>query len=191
MALNCTKIAANVAMASCRNSAAGILGDAVIINFDDWQAATITKSNSVISAITLGSGVNGFRLTSHDKAFEGSYSLNVGTYGNSFNHQVVLRAFDRSQGLKDFVNKAINGRFVVIMRNIDTVNAGTVYEVYGAEHGLVASAADFASTDADGVVSALTLASEENARESEVPTSVFSTSLAATKTMIDGLVDED
>lgn len=177
-------------MASCRNSAAGILGDAVIINFDDWQAATITKTGSVISAITLGTGVSGYRLTSHDKAFEGSYSLNAGTYGNSFNHQVLLRAFDRTQGVKDFVNKAINGRFVVILRNIDIANAGTVYEVYGAEHGLVATAADFASTDADGVVSALTLASEDTARESELPTSIFTTSLAATKTLVDGLVSD-
>lgn len=186
--INCAKIAADVAMASCRQSAAGILGEAYLINFDDWQGATITESNGVISSITLATGANAFKLTSHDKAFEGSYSLNVGTYGNSFNHQAILRGFDRTQAFKDFMNKSANGRVVLILRNIDIANPATAYEVYGREHGLVASAAEFNSTDADGVVGMLTLASQDSARESAVPTSVYTTSLAATKTMLDGLL---
>ena len=40
-------------MASCRNAVAGILGEAILINFDDWKAATITETNGVISAIAL------------------------------------------------------------------------------------------------------------------------------------------
>lgn len=186
--MDCSKISANLAMASCRNAVAGIMGEAILINFDDWKGATITKSTSVITAISLGTGVYGYKFTSHERAFEASVQLQRGTYNSAFAHQLIMRAFDRTQNLKNDINKIANGRYVAIVLNRDSANPETVYEVYGEENGLVATAVEFNSTDGDGVAYAITLASEDNARESEVPTSIYVTSLAATKTMVDALV---
>lgn len=189
--MDCSKINANLAMASCRNSVAGVKGWAVLINFDDWKAATKTKTNGVYSAITLATGTSGYLFTSHESAFEGSVTMNKGTYVNSFAHQFLMRAFDRTQNLKNDVNKIAHGKYVVVSQNLDTTNPETKYEVYGDENGLVASAIEFNSTDTDGIAYAITLASEDNARESEVPASIYATSEAATDSLVAGLYDAD
>lgn len=189
--MDCSKINANLAMASCRNSVAGVKGWAVLINFDDWKAATKTKTNGVYSAITLATDTSGYLFTSHESAFEGSVTMNKGTYVNSFAHQFLMRAFDRTQNLKNDVNKIAHGKYVVVSQNLDTTNPETKYEVYGDENGLVASAIEFNSTDADGIAYAITLASEDNARESEVPASIYATSEAATDTLVEGLYNAD
>ena len=185
--MDCSKINANLAMASCRNSVAGVKGWAILINYDDWKAATKTRTSGVYSAISLESGAKGYLFTSHEAAFEGSVTMNKGTYVNSFGHQFIMRAFDRTQNLKNDVNKIAHGKYVIISQNLDTANPGTKYEVYGDENGLVASAIEFNSTDADGIAYAITLASEDNARESEVPASIYVTSEAATDTLVNGL----
>ena len=186
--LNCAKLTANAALGSCRQGNTAISGNVITINWDDWVAADKTKNNGVYSAITLANGAYGYRLTSKDKAFEASYSMNRGTYANSLIHQVILRSFDRTQANKDVMNKLLHGRYVFIVEHVDPNSPETFYEVYGEQCGLTASALDGNSTDADGVVNAVTMASEDNARESELPASIFVTSLAATKTMIDALV---
>lgn len=186
--LNCAKLTANAALGSCRQGNTAISGNVIAINWDDWVAAEKTKTNGVYTAITLASGAYGYRLTSKDKAFEASYSMNRGTYGNSMVHQLILRAFDRTQANKDVMNKLLHGRYVFIVEHVDANSPETFYEVYGEQCGLTASALDGNSTDADGVVNAVTMASDDSARESELPASIFVTSLAATKTMIDALV---
>lgn len=180
MAVNCAKLAANVTAAACKFVPAGIQGDCVLINFDDWKAATITKSGDVISAIALASGKNGYHIVSHDKAFTGSYSMTKGTYVNGYVHQLVLRSFDRTQGVKNFVNVMTNGRFVAIVINMDTTNDATKFEVYGGDSGLKVSASTFDSSNTDGVINEMTLASEDGELESRIPDSFFSTDLATT-----------
>ena len=186
--LTCARLAANAALGSCRNGNGAISGEVIAINFDDWQNATITEAKGVISSIVLADQAGADRLTSKDRAFEASYTMNRGTYSNSLIHQVILRAFDNTQENKAAINALIQGRFVFIVKRVDVSNPGTVYEVYGRQNGLTASASEGNSTDGDGVLNTTTMASDDNARESEIPTSVFSTDLATTKTMIDALV---
>lgn len=186
--LTCAKIAANATIGSCRQGNGAITGDIVLINWDDWKEATITQTGSVISAITMNGTDKAYKVSSKEKANESSVTMNKGTYGNSFVHQVILRAFDRSQTTKDLVNKLAQGRFVAIVEHVDPNAADTIFEVFGAQNGLTASAIEGNSTDADGVISAITLASEDNARESELPLSFFDTDYATTKAKIDALL---
>lgn len=186
--LTCAKIAANATIGSCRMGNTAITGDIILINWDDFKEASITESSSVISAITLNGTDKAYRISSKEKANEASYTMNKGTYGNSFVHQVIIRAFDRSQNTKDLINKLAQGRFAAIVEHVDPSSNDTVYELFGRQNGLVASAIENNSNDADGVIGTITLASEDNARESEIPTSIYVTSLSATKTMIDALV---
>lgn len=186
--LNCAKLTANAALGSCRQGSGRVSGDIIAINWDDWKAATVTEASGVISSIVLAAGAHGYRLTSKDRGIVASYTMNRGTYGNSLTHQLVINVFDRTQVNKDTLNKLMNGRYVFIVEHVDLESNETVYEVYGKQCGLTASALDADSSNADGVISAITMASDDDARESELPTSVFVTDLAATKTMIDALV---
>lgn len=186
--MTCANISKNIVAASCRNSVAAIEPDIVLINFDDYAAATKTVSGNVISALTLPSGKYGYRWTGHKNSFEASFALNKGTYVNSLTHGIVVRLFDRSQDAKDEINKLLNGRVVAIVKAKDGANPETRYEVYGHENGLTVSDLQYASTDGDGVISSFNLSSDDDARESQLPLSFFSTSEATTKAAIDSLV---
>ena len=60
--------------------------------------------------------------------------------------------------------------------------------MYGWDNGLVMSDLQAASTDADGVLYTFNLSSDDNARESQLPLSYFSTTLAATETALESLI---
>lgn len=172
--INCAKLTTSLALASCRTTNPALMGEVVLIAFDDWQKAEVTYDSTdtgVITGIVLDGSTKGVKLTSHEKAFDGSYSMNKGTYANSFVHTLVLRAFDRTQGVKDAIDKIINGRYVAIVHNVDKSDVKTAFEVYGAQNGLLASAVEATSTDTDGVVATITLASDDAQRESKVPAS--------------------
>lgn len=186
--LTCAKITKNAALGSCRQGNAAVSGRVIAINWEDWTKATITEANSVISSIALDGSDKAYSLTSKDKGITASYSLNQGTYGNSLVHQIVIRSFDRTQDNKATVNKLIHGRYVFIVEHVDQESNDTVYEVYGRQNGLTASALTGDSSNTDGVIDELTLTSDESARESELPTSVFDTDLATTRTMIEALI---
>lgn len=172
--INCAKLTASIALASCRTTNPALMGEVILIAFDDWQRAEVTYDSTdtgVITGIVLNSSAKGVKLTSHEKAFEGSYSMNKGTYANSFVHSLVLRAFDRKQEIKDAIDKIINGRFVAVVHNVDKSDVKTAFEVFGAQNGLLASAVEGNSTDTDGVVATITLASDDAQRESKIPAS--------------------
>lgn len=183
--INCAKLTGNIVTASCRISAAGVNGDVVLINWDDWQNAVadstlVTKSNDVFTKITLATGKYGVHVTSHEKAFGASYELVVGTYINGYRHSLTLRSFERTEAIKGFLNKIAHGRYVAIVINRDSANDETKYEVYGAGSGLVASASAFDSTNTDGIVNELTIASADGALEGTVPNSFYVTDLETT-----------
>lgn len=186
--LTCAQLSKNVALGSCAQRTAQVSGRVIAINLEDWLGATITESGGVISGISLPSGKYGYALTSKDKGIEASYSMNKGTYGNSWIHQVLLRVFDRTQDNKGTMDKLADGRFVFIVEHLDVANYQTVFEVYGRDNGLTASAAEGSSTDADGQFGNITMASEEGAYEGALPTSIFSTDLATTRSLVESLI---
>ena len=186
--LTCAKLSKNVALGSCRQGNAAVSGRVIAINWDDFAAATVTESSGVISSIVLSGAAKAYALTSKDKGIEASVSLNKGTYGNSWVHQLIIRVFDRTQDNKDTVDKLAQGRFAFIVEHIDQESNQTVFELYGRQNGMTASAGEGSSADGDGVINAITMASDDNARESKLPTSIFVTDLAATRTMIEALL---
>lgn len=187
MALSCGQIAKNIVGSLCGAGAVGLDNEIYIINYDDIDRATSVESNGVISTLTLKSGKNAYKYTSNAKAFEGTSALNKGTYATSHDHSVVGRIFVNSQDVKDELNKLAQGRFVVIVKNLNNVDA-VKYEVYGWNNGLVATALDKNSADGDGVFYSFTLASDEAAREADLPKSFFSTDLSTTESALAALL---
>ena len=186
--MNCGNISNNLVLAACANSLAAIEADIVLINFDDVDRDSSTVSDGVLSSLVLKSSKYGYRYTSHKNAFEATVALNKGTYINSFVHGAVVRVFTKTQDAKDELNKLANGKVIAIVKNSDSQNDETKYEVYGWENGLVMSDLQAASTDADGVLYTFNLSSDDNARESQLPLSYYGTSLSATETALEALI---
>lgn len=186
--MNCGNLSKNLVLAACKNSLAGIEADIVLINFDDVDRANSSVTDGVISTLALLSAKNAYRYTSHKNSFEATVALNKGTYLNSFVHGAVVRIFTKTQDAKDELNKLANGKVIAVVKNSDSQNDETKYEVYGWENGLVMSDLQAASTDADGVLYTFNLSSDDNARESQLPLSYFSSTLAATETALEALI---
>lgn len=186
--MSCSKISNNLVLAACKNSLAAIEADIVLINFDDVDRDSSSVTGNVLSTLALKSSTYGYRFTSHKNAFEATVALNKGTYLNSFVHGAVARVFTKTQDAKDQLNKLANGKVIAIVKNSDNQNDETKYEVYGWDNGLVMSDLQAASTDADGVLYTFNLSSDDNARESQLPLSYFSTTLAATETALESLI---
>lgn len=188
MALNCGQITKSIVGSNCNAGSVALDNYLYIVNRDDIDYASSTEADGVVSALVLKTGKKGFKYTSNNKAFEGTSALNKGTYGNSFDHSVVGRVFANTQDIKDEMNKLAYGKFVVIVANNSNVNEETKYEVYGWQNGLVCSALDKNTTDGDGVVYSFTLASDEGAREGDIPKSFFNTDLATTESALEALL---
>lgn len=188
--MDCGKIIKNLMLAGCGASIAALASELVLLNFADIDKEGSTVKDNVISTLLLNTGAKGVKYESAKKAFEGSTSLNKGTYLNTYNHQVLFRSFVKSQDVKDELNRFSNGRFVAIVKNLDGKNPETTYEVYGWDSGLVLSDFQSVTTDTDGVFYTVTLASDDDCKESELPKSLFSETLKDTETMIKGLIAE-
>lgn len=186
--MDCGKITKNLLLAGCGASIAALAPEIILLNFADIDKAGSAVEGNVISTLLLNTGAKGVKYESAKKAFEGSTSLNKGTYLNTHNHQVLFRSFVKSQDVKNELNKFSNGRFVAIVKNLDIKNPETTYEVYGWDSGLVLSDFQSATTDTDGVLYTVTLTSDDDCKESELPKSLFSETLKDTETMINGLI---
>lgn len=186
--MNCGKITSNLALASCAASAAGLDKSIILANFEDIDREATQVENGVCSEFVLKEGKNAFEYTSEKNAFEGNSPLAKKTYRNMFDHSVLCRVFSKTQKVKTELNALANGKVVAIVKNVDVHNDETRYEIYGYESGLEMSALDAPTTDADGVQYNFTLASGDNAKESQLPLSFYAGSLEQTETAIEALV---
>lgn len=188
----CGIISKNIAGAICAgNTIPGINKRIILINFEDFQRATITKgtSSNVITSIALAAAAKGYSITTLDKANISTISLKVGTYANQFQHKVTTNIFVKSQDVKDQICGMINGKFVAIVENNSMgANGETKYELLGADSGLLITEFESVSNNADGVVYSFALGQSDTMFENALPLSIFKTDYAATQTMINGLV---
>lgn len=186
MALNCGKISASLTLAACGSSSIGVEPEVILFNHADIEE--VTEANGVVSAIVLATGASAYRYETYKRAVEVSSPINKGTYITRFQHQVVFRAFTKSQEIKDQLNSLANGKVVAIVKNVSNDSEEVKYEVYGLDNGLVMTDLQSGSADADGIVYAVTLSSDDNEFEGSLPASFFAADLAATETAIEALV---
>lgn len=191
--MDCSNIAANVVSAVCGTIAkSGAVGQVVyLINYKDIDRTASVVTNNVITDLVLKTGKNAYSFTTYDKSLNDSgATFNLGTYRNTWTHNVQLNIFTKNEVNKDFVNDLSAGaRLVVILENKEHGDSGDVkYEAYGYDNGLVLT--ESASTIAmeDGVVYPLNVSSEETAQEGSLPKSVFKTDELTTDAMIQALL---
>lgn len=185
---NCANISKNLVLNQCAAGVAAIEPELILINFDDIDRASSVVDGNVISELVLLNAKKGYKYSSAKNAMEADSPLVKGTYRNAFDHKVVARVFDKTQDIKDELMKLKEGKVVAIVKNVDKRNEATRYEVYGWENGLEMGDLQAPSTDADGVIYNITLQSGDNAKESQLPMSLYAGTLTATETMVAGLV---
>ncbi len=186
MALNCGKISASLALAHCGASAIGIFPEVILMNHADIE--TVTEANGIVSSIVLKNGAYAYKYETFKNAVEASSPISRNTYLTRFQHQLVFRAFTKTQEIKDQLNALANANVVAIVKNVANDSNETKYEIYGLDNGLVMTDLQNASNDADGIVYAVTLSSDDNALEGSLPASFYTSDLETTEEAINALL---
>lgn len=185
---SCSKISKNLVLAACDHASNPALEpEAILLNIDDIDKGESTVTGGVISALEMLGSAKGYRWVSARNGIDANATLVRGTYRNAYQHQVVVRVFEKTQDEKDQINKLTGARVVAIVKNVDRKNVATKYEVYGWENGLELTDFQAPTTDTDGIVGTVTLQSSDNTPESMIPMSLYATSEAATDALVAGL----
>lgn len=187
-------IAADIAQ-NCQNpSVSGCKNTGYIINYDDINWDTLTRSAgnpNLITDLPLKSGKYAYRIyIPGSTPFTGTNTAFVsGTYRNKFTKTVNLVVLNNGASVAhNIIDQLANGQFVVVIENkySGTGNDNT-FEVYGLEQGLSQSegSADKYSEEQDGGW-AVTL-QETNAPSSGIY--LLDSTVAATRTLLEGLLE--
>lgn len=195
--MNCSDITANLIAAVCGKQALAGTGQKVIlINFEDIDKTLSEVVGDVINSIVLKSGKHAYAFTSLEDSTVGDFALNKGTYFNSWNHNLPLNIFTKSEASKKFMNLSAGARVVAVVENkeIGTASVGGVvatgevkYEVYGWDSGLELLEATGSTAIADGVVFAPKFGTGEKSKENSIPRSFFDTDLTTTEAALTAL----
>lgn len=153
------------------------------------DVASITRADSVVSAITLASGKKAYRIYQETKQpFNGSNAeFAEGTVTNKVNKNVSFVILnDGSSIVEKITDQLLNGEFVVVLgRKWNNTTGEAKYRVIGAETGAKCTALthDPDNADTDGGWS-VTL-TESNAPSTEV--FFFDTDVATTQAALEAL----
>lgn len=189
----CAKIDADITIDCDNPLQAGTKDRLILINFDDWQDATVTRNNSnnqIYQAIDLPSGTRAYLVEGINDSTLPKHSYVQGAFLGSFMHEVNYKVFSLGADIKELLEKKTKGRFVAIVENKFKGNNGEcAFEVYGADSGLIVTLLerDPGNADTQGAYD-LTLASSEKSREAHLPATIFSTNYATTKAIVDALL---
>jgi len=187
----CGKLTADILEDCTVPLVAGTRDMAYVINFADWENATKTKvsGSNTYSGIVLPTGALAYKISGLKNSIDPDCTqVQVGSY-QRFDHMVNMIGYDIDPTIKDQLNAAKDGVYVVIVENFFQGTAGNgAFEVYGADAGLVLRNINKKPTDADTQGGfKFTFMSDELRKEPMLPATVFITSYAATKALVEGL----
>lgn len=137
----------------------GLESDGIIINRADidFTKTEFDETNkNIIKTLILKSGKKGYAVKQNGNTpFTGTNSsLVVGTYRNSWTHQVAIVVLANTPDVAaNIIDGLANGKFVVILRNVTKGEDGKgEYQIYGYAQGLTCSAGenDKYSEDTEG-----------------------------------------
>lgn len=140
-------IAQDIAVACDEQVVKGLEADGVIMNRSDidFAATVFDEANpSIIKTLVLKKGKKAFAIRQEGGTpFVGTKTeLNVGTYRNTWNNEVVIIILANTPDVIDKIIEGLaNGTFVVILRNLSKGKDGKAeFQIYGYAQGLKASA---------------------------------------------------
>lgn len=187
------KLAQDIA-GSCENpQVAGLKNTGYLINYDDIDFDTLTKSKdtpNIVETLALLSGKHAYKVVvPGNSPFTGTQTaMTAGTYRNKFTKTASIVVLNSGPDVSaNVIDQLANGRFVFIFENkYQGADKKNTFEIYGLEQGLAASEItnDKYSEETDGGW-AVTL------EETNAPSSgmfLFKESIATTRAALASLV---
>jgi len=190
MATICGKIASNILKSCAKPLQGGTKDRAIIINFDDISSIVYNSTNTAtIEDIVLATGKVAYQIDGKNNSIAPKSMLVKQGYENMFDHVVQMKGFDISPDVKEQLNSAKDGRFVVIVENYFKGTAGnSAFEVYGLTTGLEITALERDANNADTQGAFDFTFSTALNKEPKLPNNLFITSYALSKAVVDGLL---
>lgn len=192
MAFTCGAIASGVNL-NCEDPlVAGVNATFYIANKDDIASITYDSTNPMLATdVTMKATKFFYRYQGQLQSTEPNFAMVKGKYVNQFEHNVSFLIFNISPETKKEILNMKDGNFVCIVENnYVSATGNTKYEIYGAGAGLKAESMERNPNDTENLGAfKIALKTQEYARESKPPVSLFDTDLATTDSLVLGLWD--
>jgi hypothetical protein len=175
----------------------GLFDEIVLINHDDIDFANCdfnATNRLIVESIALKTAspsLSGYRLRGYNYSNEHNTALVKQRYVDGWDHNLLMRIFDNTPEVKEWVQAATGSRFVAIIKNMyensNNPTPGTsVFEVLGWKFGLEISEATRNPNDGETKGAwILQAASDPDNKEPYLPYTFFDTDLATTQLAFD------
>jgi hypothetical protein len=192
MAMTCGAIASGLSL-NCEDPlVAGVVATFYLANKEDIASITYDATNPMLATdITMKASKFFYRFEGQLQSTEPLFAMVKGKYVNQYEHTVGFLIFNLAPSIKKEILNMKDGNFVAIIENNYVSSTGdTKYEIYGAGAGLKAEVMERNPNDTENLGAfKISLKTQEYARESKPPVSLFDTDLATTETLVLGLWD--
>lgn len=191
--MNCVNLISMNIGDACAPVVKGYKPNAVIINYDDidFDALQYDETNPhVVTSLALVTGKSGYKVTQRGATpFSGTNaSMAQATYQNEVTHTVSVVIPKDATSTNEIAQPLANGAVVVMILETKSKGADgeSAYEIIGLDGGLVATAStdDVNGDSGKNYIFTLTEVS------TTLATFLSAGTYAATKTMVDGLVNK-
>ena len=164
----------------------------ILGNQDDIAVIAYSVSNpSLITNITLKAGKAAYVFEGVRQSLTPQYELVPGTITVGYLHTINFLAFDISQVAKDNYEKMALGKLWAVIENKNALgNGDSVFEVYGIQVGMEASAITRIPADQEtgGAFTISLTTPEAEGKEPKMPQSWFDTDYATTLAKVELLL---
>lgn len=192
MAFTCGAISTGVTL-NCEDPlVAGVVATFYIANKDDIASITYDAGNPMLATdVTMKASKFFYKYEGQLQSTEPNFTMVKGKYINQFEHNVSFLIFNLSPETKEAILNMKDGNFVCIVENnYVSATGNTKYEIYGAGAGLKAESIERNPNDTENLGAfKIALKTQEYARESKPPVTLFDTDLATTDTLVLNLWD--
>jgi hypothetical protein len=190
MSVVCGAIASNILISCATPMQGGTRDRAVIFNFDDISSLVFNATNTAtVEDIILATGKLAYQIDGKNNSIAPKASMVKVGFNNMFDHSVMMKGFDISPDIKEQLNSMKDGRFVIITENyFKGVSGEASFEIYGLTTGLEMSILERDPNNADTQGAFDFTFTTINNKEPRLPNSLFKTSYAISKSIVDGLL---
>lgn len=193
MATTCGSITASAGF-NCTVQLQGGTGDrAYIINFEDFQNATVSVDGAnsfIVDSISLPLTKTAFYIDGKNNSNAPSFALVKQPYADVYDHMFNYLVFDLSNAMHKALAGQVGGRYVVIYENNYRGTSGqSAFEILGADAGLEVKVytRDPLNNDNQGAY-VLNLGTRDIGKEPNPPLRFFDTDYATTKAALEALL---
>jgi hypothetical protein len=196
MASDCGDIAADINR-NCEDPLIlGVQDDIYLINFSDWEEATVTRDGTnpkIITNIVMGSGGYAYKMSGFNNSPGHSHTSKKSAYGYGWEHKISYLIFDLSPATKAVIDEKNQGKYVaIVINNYKGTSGNAAIEVLGTTVGLSVPdggiVRDSNSADNDGAYAITMQTNLAKGKEPGTPDVLFVTSYAASKAILDSLL---